>query len=72
LASDLGYLSYKPYAPLFPTVLIMATVWSLNMLADAIRDVAGQSGRILLSSVGRRQGSLGPTPSDNHKETARA
>lgn len=55
LASDLGYLSYKPYAPLFPTVLIMVTVWAFNMLADAIRDVAGQSGRVLLSTVERRR-----------------
>ncbi|WP_375424379.1 ABC transporter permease [uncultured Friedmanniella sp.] len=44
LASDLGYLGYRPYAPLFPTVLIMITVWSFNLLADAIRDVAGSSG----------------------------
>jgi len=56
LASDLGYLSYKAYAPLFPTVLIMGTVWAFNMLADAIRDVAGQSGRALLSTVERRRG----------------
>lgn len=54
LASDLGYLSYQVYAPLFPTALIMITVWAFNMLADAIRDVAGQSGRVLLSSGGRR------------------
>jgi peptide/nickel transport system permease protein len=54
LASDLGYLSYQAYAPLFPTALIMITVWAFNMLADAIRDVAGQSGRVLLSSGGRR------------------
>ncbi|WP_375432575.1 ABC transporter permease [uncultured Friedmanniella sp.] len=44
LASDLGYLGYRPYAPLFPTVLIMITVWAFNLLADAIRDVAGSSG----------------------------
>lgn len=50
LASDLGYLSYKPYAPLFPTVLIMLTVWAFNMIADAIRDVAGESGRTLLKT----------------------
>ena len=64
LASDLGYLSYKPYAPLFPTVLIMVTVWSFNMLADAIRDVAGQSGRVLLSTVEQRRDPkpTGPSP----------
>jgi peptide/nickel transport system permease protein len=43
LASDLAYLSYRPYAPLFPTVLIMITVWAFNLLADAIRDVSGAS-----------------------------
>jgi peptide/nickel transport system permease protein len=48
LASDLGYLSYRPYAPIFPTFLIVVTVWALNLLADAIRDVAGESGRLLL------------------------
>lgn len=49
LASDLAYLSYRPYAPLFPTFLIMITVWAFNLLADAIRDVAGESGRALLA-----------------------
>jgi peptide/nickel transport system permease protein len=48
LASDLGYLSYRPYAPLFPTCLIMSSVWACNLLADAIRDVSGESGRRLL------------------------
>jgi peptide/nickel transport system permease protein len=49
LASDLGYLSYRPYAPLFPTFLILLAVWSLQLLADAIRDVAGESGRAMLA-----------------------
>jgi peptide/nickel transport system permease protein len=44
LASDLGYLSYRPYAPLFPTILILITVWGFNLIADAIRDVAGGAG----------------------------
>lgn len=47
LAADLQYLHYKPYAPLYPSLLIMATVWGLNLLADAIRDVSGESGRVL-------------------------
>jgi peptide/nickel transport system permease protein len=47
LASDLKYLPFKPYAPIFPSLLIMATVWGLNLLADAIRDVSGESGRVL-------------------------
>ncbi|WP_460801118.1 ABC transporter permease [Microbacterium sp. GXF6406] len=49
LASDLGYLDYRPYAPVFTTVLIMLTVWAFNLLADVIRDVAGESGRALLA-----------------------
>lgn len=50
LASDLGYLSYRPYAPLLPAALIMVTVWACNVLADAIRDVSGEAGRALLNS----------------------
>ncbi len=46
LAADLGYLSYQWYAPLVPAVLIMATVWACNLLADAIRDVSGEAGRV--------------------------
>lgn len=49
LASDLGYLPQRPYAPIFTTVLIMLTVWAFNLLADVIRDVAGESGRVLLA-----------------------
>jgi peptide/nickel transport system permease protein len=48
LASDLGYLSYQPYAPVAPAVLIVATVWASNLLADAIRDVSGEAGRALV------------------------
>ncbi|MBV1851325.1 ABC transporter permease [Catellatospora tritici] len=50
LASDLGFLSYRPWAPLLPTALIMATVWACNLLADAIRDVSGEAGRALLNT----------------------
>ncbi|MBB5866939.1 peptide/nickel transport system permease protein [Allocatelliglobosispora scoriae] len=50
LASDLGYLSYRPWAPLVPTALIMATVWACNLLADTIRDVNGQAGKALLNT----------------------
>ncbi|MCU1528946.1 MAG: hypothetical protein JWP75_2709, partial [Frondihabitans sp.] len=31
-----------------PIVLIMLTVWALNLLADVLRDASGESGRILL------------------------
>jgi peptide/nickel transport system permease protein len=49
LASDLGYLSHRPWAPLAPTLLIMATVWACNLLADAIRDLSGEAGRALVN-----------------------
>jgi peptide/nickel transport system permease protein len=50
LASDLGYLSQRPWAPLAPALLIVVTVWACNLLADAIRDVSGEAGRALLNS----------------------
>ena len=65
LASDLNYLSYQPWAPVAPAVLIMATVWSCNLLADAIRDVSGESGRAFLNARTVRSGRptrLAPTP----------
>jgi peptide/nickel transport system permease protein len=70
LASDLGYLSYRPYAPLFPTFLIMVTVWGFNLIADAIRDISGESGRVLLERrravstqpVGRKARESGRAP----------
>lgn len=50
LASDLGYLSYQPWAPLAPALLIMVTVWASNLLADAIRDVSGEAGRAFVNT----------------------
>lgn len=50
LASDLNYLHYRPFAPVAPALLIMATVWASNLLADAIRDVSGASGRALVDA----------------------
>ncbi|MFJ3703144.1 MULTISPECIES: ABC transporter permease [unclassified Streptomyces] len=49
LASDLGYLSHQPWAPVAPALLIMVTVWACNLLADAIRDVSGEAGRALVN-----------------------
>ncbi|MEU4659725.1 ABC transporter permease [Streptomyces sp. NPDC023723] len=60
LASDLGYLGQKPWAPVAPALLIMATVWAGNLLADAIRDVSGESGRALLRA--RQVKRTEPTP----------
>ena len=48
LASDLGYLSYQPFAPVIPVILIALTVFALNLMADVLRDASGESGRILL------------------------
>ncbi|MGP2442085.1 ABC transporter permease [Streptomyces sp. JW3] len=60
LAADLGYLGQKPWAPVAPALLIMATVWAGNLLADAIRDVSGESGRALLRT--RQVKRTDPTP----------
>jgi peptide/nickel transport system permease protein len=49
LAADLGYLDYQPWAPFAPALLIVATVWASNLLADAIRDVSGEAGRALVN-----------------------
>jgi len=40
LATDLQYLYQRPWGPLAPALLIVATVWALNALADALRDAA--------------------------------
>jgi peptide/nickel transport system permease protein len=50
LASDLNYLSYQPWAPIAPAILIMLTVWACNLLADSIRDVSGEAGRAYLNT----------------------
>ncbi|MFF2729606.1 ABC transporter permease [Streptomyces sp. NPDC058008] len=60
LASDLGYLSHQPWAPVAPALLIMVTVWACNLLADAIRDVSGEAGRAL---VNRRRAEARTGPS---------
>ncbi|GAA3655300.1 ABC transporter permease [Microbacterium marinilacus] len=52
LASDLGYLYQRPYGPLIPSLLIMATVGALNWLADAIRDTSGDLGRARIAAAG--------------------
>ncbi len=49
LAADLGYLAQQSWAPVFPAALMMATVGSLNLVADAIREAGGgaeQAGRV--------------------------
>jgi peptide/nickel transport system permease protein len=45
LATDLQYLYQRPWSPFAPALLIVATVWALNALADAIRDAQTARGR---------------------------
>ena len=55
LSSDLSYLSYQPWAPVAPALLIIATVWACNLLADAIRDVSGEAGRAAVNLRPKRR-----------------
>ena len=58
LSSDLSYLSYQPWAPVAPALLIIATVWACNLLADAIRDVSGEAGRAAVNMRPKRRRKL--------------
>jgi peptide/nickel transport system permease protein len=70
LASDLDYLSQQSWAPIFPGLLMMATVGSLNLLADAVREATGNAP----SSRRRRRRPAPPdkAPSNTRKEHADA
>jgi len=58
LSADLGFLEQQPWAPIFPGILLVLTVGSLNILADCIREAsAGEARRrrgVLRRAVGRR------------------
>ncbi|MFF1831328.1 ABC transporter permease [Paenarthrobacter sp. NPDC058040] len=45
LATDLQNLYQRPYGPVAPAAIIIATVWALNALSDALRDSTGQQKR---------------------------
>lgn len=42
LATDLKNLYDRPFGPVAPAAMIIATVWALNALADVLRDVGGK------------------------------
>jgi peptide/nickel transport system permease protein len=50
LATDLEYIALQPWAPVVPIALILAAVLACNLLADAVRDTAGEAGRQLLNA----------------------
>lgn len=58
LSSDLGYLTQQTWAPLFPGLLMMLSVGSLNIVADCIREAASgqirRRRRVLAYVFGRR------------------
>ncbi|WP_202532303.1 ABC transporter permease [Streptomyces sp. SID3212] len=80
LASDLGYLSQQPWAPLIPGAAIMLTVGALNILADAVRDSGGTSAAERPKRARRLRGPRGagsgptsrPTPVNRPEPPARA
>ncbi len=55
LATDLSFIAVRPFAPFAPVVLILVSVLACNLLADAIRDVTGESGRQLLAETAARK-----------------
>jgi|GEM_PF-335741 len=50
LATDLEYIALQPWAPVVPIALILIAVLACNLLADAVRDTAGEAGRQLLNA----------------------
>jgi peptide/nickel transport system permease protein len=50
LATDLEYIALQPWAPIAPIALILIAVLACNLLADAVRDTAGEAGRQLLNA----------------------
>jgi peptide/nickel transport system permease protein len=60
LATDLEYIALQPWAPIVPIGLILVAVLACNLLADAVRDTAGESGRQLLNArAAKKAGSRG-------------
>ncbi|MCW2759076.1 MAG: putative transporter, rane protein, partial [Nocardioidaceae bacterium] len=62
LSSDLGFLQQQAWAPLFPGLLMMLTVGSLNILADCIREASGIQVRRRRGVLARALGRGEPPP----------
>ena len=56
LATDLEYIALQPWAPAVPIALILIAVLACNLLADAVRDTAGEAGRQLLNAREAKKG----------------
>jgi peptide/nickel transport system permease protein len=62
LSADLGFLEQQPWAPLFPGILLVLTVGSLNILADCIREASAGEARRRRGFVRRAVGRRDQTP----------
>lgn len=62
LATDLQYLYQRPWGPFAPALLIVATVWALNALADALRDARATA--VPATDAGADAGPDTPAPAD--------
>jgi peptide/nickel transport system permease protein len=64
LATDLGNLYQRPFGPVVPALVIIATVWALNALADAMKDGGGVPVVGIRSSKRRRAAAAAAGGSD--------
>ncbi len=62
LSADLGFLEQQTWAPLFPGILLVLTVGSLNILADCIREASAGEARRRRGFVRRAVGRRDQTP----------
>jgi peptide/nickel transport system permease protein len=60
LSADLAFLEQQPWAPLYPGLLLMLTVGSLNILADGITEATGIQRRRRRGRIGRTFGRRDP------------
>jgi peptide/nickel transport system permease protein len=59
LASDLDYLTQQPWAPIFPSLMIIITVAAVSVLGDAVRDGTGST--VAGATSGRKAEPKAPT-----------